>query len=86
MYGDNFLVETHQEVTAANQGKSYIKVVFPPGNAPKSANKGCGWLLGGGVSQEAGYDSKCNRRRDYKNEFTQESSCHSFHTYDSVFP
>ena len=67
MYGDNFLVETHQEVTAANQGRPYIKVVFPPGNAPKSANKGCGWLLGGGVSQEAGYESKCNRRRDYNN-------------------
>ena len=37
---------TLQEVTAANQGRSYSKVVFPPGNAPKSANKGCGCLLG----------------------------------------
>ena len=42
-------------MAAANQGRSYSKVVFPPGSAPKSANKGCGWLLSGGVSQEAGY-------------------------------
>ena len=29
MYGDNFLVDTHQEVTAANQGSFNSKVVFP---------------------------------------------------------
>ena len=80
MCGDNFLVETHQEVTAANQGRPYSKVVFPPGNAPKSANKDCGWLLGGGVSQEAGYDSKCNRRRDYKNQYDIFCSMHVLQT------
>ena len=58
MYGDNFLVDTHQEVTTANQGSFFSQVVFPPEvlpNLPTKAVVGCG----GGVSQEAEYQTKC---------------------------
>ena len=63
MCGKNFLVDTHQEVTAANQERFYSKVVFPlKYQGPSLANKGCGWLRGGGTWQKAEFHSKCNRR------------------------
>ncbi len=69
MCGDNFLVYTHQEVTAANQRRFYSQVMFPPEVLPSLPTKAVyAWLATGwGVSQEAEYDSKCNRHRDYNN-------------------